>query len=106
MPRCTSRLMTPDCSSVRARLRCVYGGPDTDVDADSIVLVTQREPLDRLYFDLANNEQALANANVKSVHRIGDCNAPNIIASAVYAGHRYARALDEITPIEVGHLPA
>jgi dimethylamine/trimethylamine dehydrogenase len=90
----------------RARLRCVYGGPNIEVDADSIVLVTQREPQDRLYFDLAQDAQALAKANVKSVHRIGDCNAPNIIAAAVYAGHRYARELDEETPIEVGHLPA
>ncbi len=30
----------------------------------------------------------------KSVRRIGDCEAPAIIAAAVYAGHRYARELD------------
>jgi dimethylamine/trimethylamine dehydrogenase len=28
------------------------------------------------------------------VRRIGDCEAPAIIAAAVYAGHRYARELD------------
>ena len=28
-----------------------------------------------------------------TLHKIGDCNAPAIIAAAVYAGHRYAREL-------------
>jgi dimethylamine/trimethylamine dehydrogenase len=28
------------------------------------------------------------------LRRIGDCDAPAIIAAAVYAGHRYARELD------------
>ena len=31
----------------------------------------------------------------RSLQRIGDCDAPAIIASAVYAGHRYARELDK-----------
>ena len=30
----------------------------------------------------------------RSLRRIGDCDAPAIIAAAVYAGHRYARELD------------
>ena len=30
----------------------------------------------------------------KSVKRIGDADAPAIIAAAVYAGHKYARELD------------
>ena len=35
----------------------------------------------------------------KSLTRIGDCEAPAIIAAAVFAGHRYARELDtEIDP--------
>jgi dimethylamine/trimethylamine dehydrogenase len=29
-----------------------------------------------------------------SLKRIGDCEAPAIIAAAVFAGHRYARELD------------
>ena len=31
----------------------------------------------------------------KTLKRIGDCDAPAIIAAAVFAGHRYARELDE-----------
>jgi dimethylamine/trimethylamine dehydrogenase len=30
----------------------------------------------------------------KSVKRIGDAEAPAIIAAAIYAGHKYARELD------------
>jgi dimethylamine/trimethylamine dehydrogenase len=88
-----------------ARLACVYGGPDIEIAGDNFVLITQREPQDRLYFDLANDAQAVASAGTKSVHRIGDCNAPNIIATAVYAGHRYARELDVALPVEVAHFP-
>ena len=32
--------------------------------------------------------------------RIGDVDAPAIIAAAVYAGHRYAEELDEIVDID------
>ena len=32
---------------------------------------------------------------LKSVKLIGDANAPGLIAWAIYAGHRYARELDE-----------
>jgi len=33
--------------------------------------------------------------------RIGDCEAPAIIAAAVYAGHRYAQELDNPTDIDL-----
>jgi dimethylamine/trimethylamine dehydrogenase len=48
-------------------------------------MVTSREPRDALYHSL--NERI-------EVERVGDCSAPGIIASAVYSGHRYARAMD------------
>ena len=86
-----------------ATLCCVYGGPEVEIAADHVVLVTQRDPQDGLYFQLADDSQTLSSAGIKSVHRIGDCNAPNIIATAVYAGHRYARELDEGSPMDVGH---
>jgi dimethylamine/trimethylamine dehydrogenase len=31
----------------------------------------------------------------KSLKKIGDCDAPAIIAAAIYAGHKYARELEE-----------
>lgn len=87
------------------KLVCVYGGGACDIDCDSVVLVTQREPRDGLHFELADDLPGLARAGVKSVHRIGDCNAPNLIATAVYAGHRFAQELDTESSIEIGHFP-
>ncbi len=85
-------------------LNCVYGGPAQQLAADHVILVTQRETCDALYRQLIGRDDLSRTSPIKSVHRIGDCEAPNIIATAVYAGHRYARELDA-TPVEVGHLP-
>ncbi len=60
-----------------------------DRDRDSVVMVTARLPNDGLYRALAERQ-----AGPPSLCRIGDCDAPAIIAAAVYAGHRYARELD------------
>ena len=53
-----------------------------------------RLPEEALYHALMANPNALKDAGIKSVTRIGDCLAPGLIAYAVYAGHRYARELD------------
>jgi dimethylamine/trimethylamine dehydrogenase len=73
------------------RLSCTYTGRDRQIDADSLVLVTARQPNDGLYRALFEH---LAAGTLGSLRRIGDCEAPAIIAAAVYAGHRYARELD------------
>ncbi len=70
-----------------ARLTCAYTGRERRVAADSAVLVTARRPDDALYRALEGR--------VKSLRRIGDCDAPAIVAAAIYTGHRYARELDE-----------
>jgi dimethylamine/trimethylamine dehydrogenase len=76
----------------RARLTCAYSGAARDIAVSSVVMVTHRRPNDALYRDI------LARANADplpfTLGRIGDCDAPAIIAAAVYAGHRYARELD------------
>ena len=66
-------------------LACVYTERERERDAQSVVLVTSRNPNDSLYVEL---EEEL------SIERIGDCDAPATIAHAVYAGHRYAREMD------------
>ncbi|MEN8196708.1 MAG: FAD-dependent oxidoreductase, partial [Pseudomonadota bacterium] len=71
----------------QATLACVYTGRKQRIVADSVLLVTARRPNDNLYRALEGR--------VKSLRRVGDCDAPAIIAAAVYAGHRYARELDE-----------
>jgi dimethylamine/trimethylamine dehydrogenase len=71
----------------KASLACAYTGREHRIDADSLLLVTARQPKDELYRAL--------DGRMKSLRPIGDCDAPAIIAAAVYAGHRYARELDE-----------
>ena len=57
-------------------------------------MVTARQPNDTLYQTLNEHLQQESSADTPTVHRIGDCEAPAIIAAAVYAGHRFARELD------------
>jgi dimethylamine/trimethylamine dehydrogenase len=69
----------------KATLACAYTGRSRVVEAASVIMVTSREPRDALYHALCERIE---------IERIGDCSAPGIIASAVYSGHRYARAMD------------
>jgi dimethylamine/trimethylamine dehydrogenase len=77
------------------RLGCVYTGRTREVAADAVVLVTTRLPVDGLYKEIAGiiDSDASELDPVPTLHKIGDCDAPAIIAAAVYAGHRYAREL-------------
>jgi len=61
-----------------------------------VVLVAARAPNDALFHAL----QAQG-ALPFSLTKIGDCDAPAIIASAVYAGHRYAQELDTEVDIDM-----
>ncbi len=78
-----------------AELACVFTGRRARLPAASVVLVTARTPADEVYRDLAERPEALAEAGIKSLRRIGDCLAPGTIAAAVYSGHRAARELDQ-----------
>lgn len=77
-----------------ASLRCVYTGLEADLPIDNLVLVTCRTPHDRLFHELQDAIQRNLEGGPRTVQRIGDADAPAIIASAVYAGHKYARELD------------
>ncbi len=79
-----------------AVLRCAYSDRERRVAAEALVLVTARTPLDALYQELTARISAGASGAPQSLKRIGDCEAPAIIAAAVYAGHRYARELDNL----------
>jgi dimethylamine/trimethylamine dehydrogenase len=76
-----------------ARLGCVYNGQTRVVAADAVLLVTARVPLDGLYHEIAAKIESDTSGSVPTLDKIGDCDAPAIIAAAVYAGHRYAREL-------------
>ncbi len=78
-----------------ARLSCVYSERTRVVAADAVVLVTTRTPVDGLYREIAGTIESNSSGSVPAatLHKIGDCDAPAIIAAAIYAGHRYAREL-------------
>ncbi len=79
-----------------ADLACVFTGRGEQLAARTIVTVTARLPNEDLYLALRENSSGL-----KSVRAIGDCYAPGTVAAAVYAGHEYARGLDEPPPGDV-----
>ena len=66
--------------------------------ADAVVLVTQREPLDQLYHELAGDRERLASEGIEALYRIGDCLAPRTIAENIFDGHRLAREIDTDDP--------
>ena len=72
-----------------------------ELACDAVVTVTARVPDDALYQDLLRREAEWAAANIQSLRCIGDAEAPGLIAHAVYAGHRYARELEEPASGEV-----
>ncbi|MDE2278081.1 MAG: FAD-dependent oxidoreductase [Xanthomonadaceae bacterium] len=66
-----------------------------ELACDAVVTVTARLPDDALWQELNRREAEWAGAGIRSVRCIGDAEAPGLIAHAVYAGHRYARELQE-----------
>ncbi len=80
------------------QLENVWDHVSRELPCDAVITVTARLPDDALYQDLLLREAEWADAGVRSVRCIGDAEAPGLIAHAVYAGHRYARELDE--PVE------
>jgi dimethylamine/trimethylamine dehydrogenase len=71
-------------------LECIYSAATRAQPANALVLVTSREPDDALYRELVSD---IDERNC-TIHRIGDCLQPALIAHAVYSGHKVARELD------------
>ncbi len=78
----------------RVSLEDVYSGQVQQLECKALVNVGCREPDDALFREVRASTEAGAGSRILSVQRIGDCDAPAIIASAVFAGHRYAQELD------------
>lgn len=74
---------------------CTFTGRTSELQADAVVLVTCRAPNDDLWNALKDRRSDWQRAGIKSIKVIGDAEAPGPIAWATYAGHRYARKLDE-----------
>ena len=82
-----------------AVLECTYGGGEKRLPVAQVVMVTQRAPEDGLYHEILATVDGDAGKLPFTLKRIGDCEAPGIVAAAVYAGHRYAREMDD--PVDV-----
>jgi dimethylamine/trimethylamine dehydrogenase len=75
------------------------GDSPLEWEADSIVLVTQRNPRDRLFGELKGRSGEWTEAGVKAVHRTGDCASPRQqVADAIFDAHRLAREIDSEDP--------
>ncbi len=83
-----------------ATLACEFSGSEKTVQAAAVVMVTQRRPNDQLYQDIMASVDGDASRLPFTLKRIGDCEAPAIVAAAVYAGHRYARELDKAPDLD------
>jgi dimethylamine/trimethylamine dehydrogenase len=75
-------------------------GHERTWETDATVLVTQRRSNEALFRELkdAVGLDALAKEGVDALYRIGDCEAPRLIADAVFSGHRLAREIDTDNP--------
>ena len=73
---------------------CIHTGRQQLIEANALIMVTARSPRDELYQTLRQRMADSPQTPFRSLRRIGDCDAPAIIATAIYAGHRYAQELD------------
>jgi dimethylamine/trimethylamine dehydrogenase len=76
----------------KVTLACSVSGHQSEVSADAVVLVTDRLSNDDLYQALKPEQE---NGKLDSLRVIGDAEAPNIIAQAVFSGHLAAREFEE-----------
>jgi dimethylamine/trimethylamine dehydrogenase len=74
------------------RLRNTILGDEIELPRYGVLLVSDRTPNDSLYYAL---KPALEEGKISTLRIIGDAEAPNIIAQAVFAGHLAAREFDE-----------
>ena len=74
---------------------CAYTGAERDMPADAVVLVTSRSQDDGVWQELKARRGEWEARGIRSIKAIGDAEAPGPIAWATYAGHRFARELDE-----------
>ncbi len=74
------------------RIASTISGSENELSRDGVVLASDRISNDLLYYEL---KPALVEGKIKSLRLIGDAEAPNIIAQAVFSGHLAAREFEE-----------
>ena len=70
----------------------------TELEADSVVLVTGRKANSGLYKDLRARKDEWEKNGVQAIYQAGDCYAPRFISEAVFDGHRIAREFESKNP--------
>ncbi len=73
---------------------CVFTGRNASIEAEALLLVTSRAPVNALAAELETLHDRWAGAGLEAITVIGDALAPATIAAAVYAGHRLGREID------------
>jgi dimethylamine/trimethylamine dehydrogenase len=79
----------------RVEINCSYTDARLQLSCDAVVLVASRLSNNQVYHDLVALQDRWPDHGIKSVKLIGDAAAPGPIAWATYAGHRFAREMDE-----------
>jgi dimethylamine/trimethylamine dehydrogenase len=74
---------------------CVYTDERQSIACNAVAMVASRLGNDDVYKALKARQADWDDAGILSVSLIGDAAAPGPIAWATYAGHRFARELDE-----------
>ncbi len=96
-----TRHVLSEIQSDSVRLLDTILGKEVELPRDGVVLVSDRKPNDDVYLSLtpslreAPPRGSRGERGIKSLRIIGDAEAPNIIAQAVFAGHLAAREFDE-----------
>ena len=87
------------------RLTNTISGSEIEIQRDGVGLVSDRISNDSLYYEL---KPALEAGKINSLRIIGDAEAPNIIAQAVFSGHLAAREFEEVkvegTPFRIARV--
>jgi dimethylamine/trimethylamine dehydrogenase len=75
-------------------------GHEKTWECDGVVLVTQRRSNEALYRELKDQWglDRLRAEGIQALYRIGDCEAPRLVADCVFSGHRLAREIDSPNP--------
>ena len=89
----TNRNLT-SLESGNAHLTCVFSGRTEAMPVSTVLMVTMRQGCSDLYDELLAIDGRAKGTGFRSLSKIGDCNAPSIVAEAVHSGHLYARMLE------------
>ncbi|MGB1156045.1 MAG: FAD-dependent oxidoreductase [Alphaproteobacteria bacterium] len=69
-------------------LACTMSGREERLACDVMIPICRRLPNDGLYIELQGLLETGSGGSIQTVNRIGDAEAPNTIAAAVYSGYR------------------